>query len=192
LEWKENWVSFMDSLLQTEILQLDSRSLYVPTAIQKLTIDPQKHLAQLKENVSSEDFGITFTKSLKLDNNRIFLELPFTVYKNHEVLQCGGVEVRGLQASVIARRKPSSDPLLETYETIPYRPMNIMSDSSALRICTHIALENIIGTSKYKVAEWVPPIEANPNCLLSLKLPYIFGDLPVISVRGFFSKYYMK
>jgi fatty acid synthase, animal type len=108
--------------------------------------------------------------------------LPFAVYKNHLVLQAGGVEVRGLQASVIARRKPTSDPLLETYETIPYRPMHVLSDSSALRICTHIALENIHGTSKFKVAEWVPPIEGNPNCLLSLKLPHIFGDLPVISV----------
>lgn len=47
----------MDSLLQAEILQLDSRSLYVPTAIQKLTIDPVKHLALLKQNISSEVFG---------------------------------------------------------------------------------------------------------------------------------------
>jgi fatty acid synthase, animal type len=109
--------------------------------------------------------------------------LPFAAYKKHGTLQAGGVEVRGLQASVIARRKPYADPLLETYESIPYRPMEVMSDASALRICTHIALENIINTTKLRVAEWVPPIEANPNCLISLKLPHIFGDLPLISVR---------
>ncbi|XP_065336360.1 fatty acid synthase-like [Cloeon dipterum] len=164
LKWDDNWVAFMDTLLQVEILQLDSRSLYVPTSIQKLTIDPKRHLNMIQENITSE-----------------IKEFPFAVYKKHEVLQSGGVEVRGLQASVIARRKPMADPLLETYEVIPYRPLNVLSDSSALRICTHIALENTMGTNKYKVVEWIPPIEANPNTLISLKMPLIFGDLPVMS-----------
>jgi fatty acid synthase, animal type len=55
LEWCENWVSFMDTLLQVEILQLDSRSLYVPTAIEKLTIDPKRHINVLNEITATEE-----------------------------------------------------------------------------------------------------------------------------------------
>ncbi|XP_059474548.1 fatty acid synthase-like [Neocloeon triangulifer] len=169
LFWEDNWVAFMDALLQVEILQLDSRSLYVPTALQKLTIDPKKHLDLLKDQQLLDDQ----TKA----------ELGFAAFRKHEVLQAGGVEIRGVQASVIARRKPKADPLLETYQLVPYRPADVLSDSAALRVCAHVALENSMACAKLKVVEWVPPIETNANCLLTLKLPTIFADLPMISAE---------
>lgn len=45
IEWNGNWVTFMDNMLQIQILSVDTRRMYVPTAIKKLTIDAKKHIA---------------------------------------------------------------------------------------------------------------------------------------------------
>jgi fatty acid synthase len=47
LHWDDNYVAFIDALLQLQILQLDSRSLYIPSAIQRLVIHPHRHKEQL-------------------------------------------------------------------------------------------------------------------------------------------------
>lgn len=47
VEWKDNWVAFLDNLLQLLILKEDTRSLYVPTGIQRLTIDPKSHFDKI-------------------------------------------------------------------------------------------------------------------------------------------------
>jgi hypothetical protein len=47
--WKDNWVVFLDSVLQMKHFQEDSRDLFFPTSIQKLTIDPKWHAAQVQE-----------------------------------------------------------------------------------------------------------------------------------------------
>ena len=41
--WKNNWVTFMDTMLQMHIIGHDTRDLYVPTSIEKLTINPALH-----------------------------------------------------------------------------------------------------------------------------------------------------
>jgi fatty acid synthase len=102
-------------------------------------------------------------------------------HSRQNLLHSGGIEVRGLQASVIARRKPTSVPVLEAHQLVAYRPSVPLSAASALRVCTHLVLENII-SNKPKVIEWVSQIEADPTILLGPKLPAIFGDLPLINV----------
>jgi hypothetical protein len=47
--WKDNWVAFLGNVLQMIFLQEDSRDLLVPTSLQKLTIDPKWHAAQVQE-----------------------------------------------------------------------------------------------------------------------------------------------
>lgn len=49
VEWKQNWIAFMDNILQLQILNVNSRNLYVPTYIQRVTIDPQYHTLSCKE-----------------------------------------------------------------------------------------------------------------------------------------------
>lgn len=45
VEWHGNWIAFMDNMLQLQILNLvDSRELFVPVYIQRLTIDAGYHL----------------------------------------------------------------------------------------------------------------------------------------------------
>lgn len=41
------------------------------------------------------------------------------MYPEIELIQSGGVEIRGLFASVISKRKPLADPVLEKYTFIP-------------------------------------------------------------------------
>src|ERR1700739_1996198 len=36
--WKDNWVAFMDAMLQMQVIGYDTRDLYVPTSIRKMVI----------------------------------------------------------------------------------------------------------------------------------------------------------
>lgn len=48
--WKDNWIIFMDNMLQLKILEFSTRELLLPTAIKKIVIDPQLHLKCIKQN----------------------------------------------------------------------------------------------------------------------------------------------
>jgi len=49
--WRNNWVTFMDTMLQMQIIRYDTRDLYVPTSIQKLVINPKLHTFKLRNAV---------------------------------------------------------------------------------------------------------------------------------------------
>lgn len=49
IAWVSNWATFMDGMLQLMILGLDTRSLYVPTRIQKIVIDTKYHQQEVKK-----------------------------------------------------------------------------------------------------------------------------------------------
>jgi len=51
--WKNNWETFMDSMLQMQIIGYDTRELCVPTSIQKLVINPVLHASKLRESVDN-------------------------------------------------------------------------------------------------------------------------------------------
>lgn len=55
VKWDENWVAFMDNMLQMKILQHDTRTLLVPTFISKINIAADSHCDLVKETfVDSE------------------------------------------------------------------------------------------------------------------------------------------
>lgn len=49
LYWTGNWVTFLDSLLQTALLAERADTLRLPTRIRYLRIDPNKHLKSIEE-----------------------------------------------------------------------------------------------------------------------------------------------
>jgi len=55
--WFNNWVAFMDNMLQIQILREDTRSLYVPTSLQKLFINVKKH-SSILQTFPEENPGI--------------------------------------------------------------------------------------------------------------------------------------
>lgn len=72
--WKDNWIVFMDNMLQLSILEYKTRELLLPTSIKKIVIDPELHLKFLKENSkSSVNFLIHACNYTRLINNMIIL-----------------------------------------------------------------------------------------------------------------------
>lgn len=48
------------------------------------------------------------------------LEFNVYVYKEIDLISCGGIEVRNLRASAIARKKPLGEPVLEKFQFVPH------------------------------------------------------------------------
>jgi fatty acid synthase len=58
VRWKDNWVAFLDNMLQMKIFWKDSRDVLVPTSLQKLTIDAKRHAAEVQElNPNNNEVG---------------------------------------------------------------------------------------------------------------------------------------
>lgn len=141
LEWAFNWISFMDTMLQFSIMGKDLRELYLPTRIERVTINPEKHLAMLEKTTDRMDCFM---------------------YKDINVIKSGGVEMRGLRASLAPRRSGTqASPKMERYTFVPNVNRRELAESSqtsklnAITVATHLMIENSAGALKIKVAEYL-------------------------------------
>lgn len=48
LKWENNWISFIDTMLQFSILGQETRELYLPTRLQRAVINPVEHLQYIQ------------------------------------------------------------------------------------------------------------------------------------------------
>ena len=137
VRWDMNWVAFMDCLLQIQILGKDSRSLILPTGIQRMTIDATKHSAMIK---AFDDAGVT--------------DIVFDVNISPEmnIIRAGGVEIVNLEANAVGRRRPPGIPVLEYYKFISHLPTPKLSVSDGARVLVQLVLENV-PTLKVKAVE---------------------------------------
>jgi fatty acid synthase, animal type len=166
LQWADNWISFMDCMLQFSILGQSTRELYLPTRLQRAFIDPARHQQALAQSAGK---GV-----------------PVTMYRDVNILQCGGVEMRGLKASLAPRRmQPGSEPSLEKYIFAPYESTNEQLKAAAMQICVHIALENTPAL-KIKASEIVPNTLAESDDLLTTEIVNIIDKEPMIHVSCIF------
>jgi fatty acid synthase, animal type len=122
IEWNSNWVSFTDCMLQIVIVANDSRDLFLPTSIRRMKIHPEMHQEILNKNT---------------DNL-----LEIIIDPNMKTMQCGGVEISGLDASFVNRRRSPTEPLLENYSHIPHFPTPKFSKFDAAKFCIQLFLEN--------------------------------------------------
>lgn len=60
------------------------------------------------------------------------LEFPVYVYKEIDLIQCGGIEVRSLRASAIGRKKPLGEPVLEKFQFIPHISIQVSTAAFGL------------------------------------------------------------
>ncbi|XP_073848315.1 fatty acid synthase 3 [Musca autumnalis] len=169
IEWKYNWVTFIDAMLQIQILGIDSRSLLLPTQIRKLRIYGRHHFDMLY---------------MMDPENRVF-----DVYidsKNNRIVS-GGIELIGVHASPVQRRRPPGIPVLEKYQFLPHFPSPALSASDAVRVCVQIALENT-PVLKMRIVE-VDTDGRDPlitHFLESIEdLPQVTGDYMLLSKREF-------
>ncbi|CRL02266.1 CLUMA_CG015087, isoform A [Clunio marinus] len=124
IQWNNDWMTFIDCLLQFKVLKNESRMLVLPTKFRKLIINPFIH------------HEIISKSSDKL------IDVMTCPYSN--IIQAGGVEIHDFEGSTVNRRRPQADPILESYKFIPHISSNsfLISDMDAVKFCTQILLEN--------------------------------------------------
>ncbi|XP_012150604.1 fatty acid synthase 1 [Megachile rotundata] len=137
LLWND-WISFLDTMLQFTLLEKDSRGLYVPVRLQYVAINPTAHLEYVKNH---KDEGV-----------------PVYSYSNVDVTKSGGVEIRKMKASLIAKKQQSQSPKYDRHTFVPYenaQPFSQDPDRSkvhALTALLQVVNENMLGL-KIKAAE---------------------------------------
>ncbi|KOB74668.1 Uncharacterized protein OBRU01_08713, partial [Operophtera brumata] len=166
-EWVNNWVTFMDCMLQMKIIGNDTRGLFVPTRIEKLSIDATMHYNAISK--------------MNPDSTRNSFETR--VYPDVDVIRAGGVEIRGLHATPITKRIPLGVPVLEKNEFIANFGKNKMKVEDILRFNIQLVLENM-QTYKVKTIELADE-EYKNNSLEPIieSVGDILGDLPLVQAE---------
>ncbi|CAN8002218.1 unnamed protein product [Ixodes hexagonus] len=100
LKWEDNWVTFLDTMLQFSILGNPVRTLNLPVRIHSCKVDPAVQ-AKVVENAGDQGVDVVFEKCLN-------------------VCRAGGVAMKGLKANIAPRRAVQQDPFLEEYQFVPY------------------------------------------------------------------------
>ncbi|XP_054286913.1 fatty acid synthase-like [Macrosteles quadrilineatus] len=163
LDWIGNWISFIDTMLQFSILGLNTRELYLPTRMQRVCIDPRKQkqiVEQLGENKS----------------------LPVYMYRDIDIIKSGGVELRGMKASLAPRRQQTqAPPKLEQYTFVPLTGDKPLPTQYALTSLLQLALENSAGALKLKVVEL--GTDRVPENILAPQIIDILEAEPMLSVE---------
>ncbi|KAH8412789.1 hypothetical protein KR009_005739 [Drosophila setifemur] len=173
LQWADNWISFMDTMLQFRILSNDIRELYVPTGIERALIDPLKHLELAKKHQQ---------------------RLPVNWHRNISVVKCGGVEIHKMKTAQTQRRSGNqSPPSLERYRFVPnvqhlgQREDQQRSRTTALTVAIQMIVENSGGAVKLKGVE-LAGTRSSLDVLSAVQLleiierePILVGDLAVVT-----------
>ncbi|KAH7948759.1 hypothetical protein HPB49_002004 [Dermacentor silvarum] len=100
LKWEDNWVTFIDTMLQFSILGNPQRTFNLPVRIQSCRVDPAVH-AKVVEKAGDAGIDIVYDRYLN-------------------TCRAGGVAMRGLKASIAPRRAVQQTPFLEEYQFVPY------------------------------------------------------------------------
>lgn len=167
VRWNDNWPAFMDALLQLAILAKDSRSLYLPTRIRKIRVDAMKHTKILSGDIDQSILNAIYDPELQL-------------------IKCGGVEIYGMVASSIVRRKAPGLEVLDSYRFLPLMSSETLTLSDGVRVITQLILENTAVTPKMSIVENDDP---TMNPLVSVfndaiaETPLIRGEILLLTER---------
>ncbi|XP_054925826.1 fatty acid synthase-like [Dermacentor andersoni] len=100
LQWKENWVTFVDSMIQYIMFKSPVRVLRMPTSIEFCRFDPYVHAEVIKK---AGDTGVEVICNNITDTCR-----------------AGGAVIRGLKTNTINSGADQQTPLVEEYRFVPY------------------------------------------------------------------------
>ncbi|XP_039311877.1 fatty acid synthase-like isoform X2 [Solenopsis invicta] len=171
LYWFNQWIPYIDTMLQFSIMSTSHRVMYLPTRLQYAAINPILHKRLVEE--LPENGG-----------------LPVYHYKDIDIVKSGGIELRGLKSSLAPRRQQTqADPKYEQYTFVPYEnSQNLVKDPKrgkihALTVLLQIMCENVMAL-KLKTMEI-----AGERAAEALLAPLIFdifnGELgsPIIDLQ---------
>ncbi|XP_024206531.1 fatty acid synthase isoform X2 [Pan troglodytes] len=116
LLWKDNWVSFVDTMLQMSILGSAKHGLYLPTRVTAIHIDPATHRQKL----------YTLQDKAQVADVVVSRWLRVTV--------AGGVHISGLHTESAPRRQQEQQvPILEKFCFTPHMEEGCLSERAALQ-----------------------------------------------------------
>jgi fatty acid synthase, animal type len=143
IEWKGNFLCFVDAVGQAFFTNKDSRELMLPTFLRRVTINNIKHNQMLND--------LTNCRKVVDDEGgeKIFFDL--LIDEVNHAFRCGGVEIVGIESQILNRRK-TAGPVLETYEFIPNFPTPIMSMKNVAKFCIQV-LYDATTSMKHKFVE---------------------------------------
>ncbi|KAK7792286.1 hypothetical protein R5R35_011033 [Gryllus longicercus] len=172
IRWS-NWISFIDGMLQLRILPKESTQLYVPTSIQKLVVNIRRH----------------FDAVNSMPSNRKLIEAQ--VVPELDLITTGTVEIRGLFATPIARRRTLAEPVLEHYEFVPYgsdaaapSEEREWETAEALRVCVQLVQENRPPVTRTTPPVRVAEVVARGLTPLAPLLLAALADLPLVQAKA--------
>ncbi|KAI1292281.1 Fatty acid synthase [Halotydeus destructor] len=125
--WLRSWIPFVDAMFQLDILkeENDSRSLFVPTRIESMRINPAKMRQNIEQSPKFLD-PLTMNQSSVLNVYGRFDNLTWT----------DGLLVKGLKTTLLKRR-PQQNRLFR-YSMIPYSDNNAISDQKKKTIDSYV------------------------------------------------------
>ncbi|XP_008207677.2 fatty acid synthase [Nasonia vitripennis] len=118
VRWDNNWVTFIDSVLQLYAFGNDTRQAFVPVSIRKIVIDINK-----QENAVNESDGI-----------RVIID------KSLNYISAGGLEIQGLQFARLPKEHEQSYMSNDVPTVVP----NIDNSSTPLPVVLRLVLQIII------------------------------------------------
>jgi len=113
----------------------------------------------------------------------IITELPVRIYKQIDTIIAGGIEIRGLRATRISRRKLDQDAVTEEHTFVVHRDRAKISLNNAIRVAAQLALEDH-QVIKVKAVELVEDCDdVALEYLSSSLLDEVFRDIPLIQTN---------
>ncbi|KAK8766989.1 hypothetical protein V5799_006228 [Amblyomma americanum] len=100
VKWVDNWVTFIDSIIQFYLFLDLRRTFRMVVKIQSCRIDPKVH-DKLACNTGDKGLPVIYDRSM-------------------DTCRAGGVIIQGIKADIEARRAPPQAPCLEEYRFVPY------------------------------------------------------------------------
>ncbi|XP_077535335.1 fatty acid synthase-like [Haemaphysalis longicornis] len=125
LRWADNWIAFIDSMLQSAALRVPLRTMCVPLKIRSCVVDTKVH-AQVVDQVGEAGVDVFYDTYLNM-------------------IRAGGVAIRGLTPGVAPRRPLQHVPSLLEYQFVPYIDDELASHHREMRVreymhaCFHTA-----------------------------------------------------
>ncbi|RVE49124.1 hypothetical protein evm_006245, partial [Chilo suppressalis] len=167
LAWVNNWVTFMDCMLQLKIIGQDTRGLFVPTRVEKLSIDANMHYNAISK--------------MSADSSKHSFEVR--VYPDVDVIRAGGVEIRGLHATPISKRNPLGVPVLEKNVFVSNFGTDKMKMEDILRANLQLVLENV-QTFKVKSIEYIDEeYKTNKLAPITVEVGLVLEDMPLMQAE---------
>lgn len=126
IKWEDNWMAYMDSLLQMTVVRKHTKLLTLPKSIRKMVIDPEVTLQMVKD--------------AKAESDDVIIEA--VIDENLDVCRTAGVEIWGVEGFEANRRMQNVLPVLESYKFVPHFPTPELTALDTAKFCLQLVSEN--------------------------------------------------